>query len=98
MKLVGLILFIIGIFLVYDIYYGRNGKVQYEDTTQALKIAQIRSEKIKRVNEAIKDEITDLQQGNLAVEDQARSDLGMIKSQETCYRVIDLNSHNESIP
>ena len=98
MKLVGLILFIIGIFLVYDIYYGRNGKVQYEDTTQALKIAQIRSEKIKRVNEAIKDEITDLQQGNLAVEDQARSDLGMIKSQETFYRVIDVNSHNESIP
>lgn len=98
MKLVGLILFIIGIFLVYDIYYGRNGKVQYEDTTQALKVAQIRSEKIKRINEAIKDEITDLQQGNLAVEEQARSDLGMIKSQETFYRVIDANSHNGSRP
>jgi cell division protein FtsB len=95
MKLVGLILLVVAGYLVYDIYYGRNGIVQYENTTQALKVAMQRSEKLTRINEAIKDEIADLQQGNLAVEEQARSDLGMIKPQETFYRVID-NNHNDT--
>ena len=95
MKLVGLILLVVAGYLVYDIYYGRNGIVQYENNTQALKVAMQRSEKLTRINEAIKDEIADLQQGNLAVEEQARSDLGMIKPQETFYRVID-NNHNDT--
>ena len=95
MKLVGLILLVVAGYLVYDIYSGRNGIVQYENTTQALKVAMQRSEKLTRINEAIKDEIADLQQGNLAVEEQARSDLGMIKPQETFYRVID-NNHNDT--
>ena len=60
MKFVGLIFFVIGIGLVYDIWFGRNGVVQYENTTQALKVAMQRSEKINRINEAIQDEITDL--------------------------------------
>ena len=68
--------------------------VQYENTTQALKVAMQRSEKINRINEAIRDEITDLKQGNLAIEDQARADLGMIKPQETFYRVIDNSQNN----
>ncbi len=94
MKFVGLIFFVIGIGLVYDIWFGRNGVVQYENTTQALKVAMQRSEKINRINEAIRDEITDLKQGNLAIEDQARADLGMIKPQETFYRVIDNSQNN----
>ena len=94
MKFVGLIFFVIGIGLVYDIWFGRNGVVQYENTTQALKVAMQRSEKINRINEAIRDEITDLKQGNLAIEDQARADLGLIKPQETFYRVIDNSQNN----
>ena len=94
MKFLGLIFFVIGIGLVYDIWFGRNGVVQYENTTQALKVAMQRSEKINRINEAIRDEITDLKQGNLAIEDQARADLGMIKPQETFYRVIDNSQNN----
>ncbi len=89
MKFVGACLLAICCFLLYDIWFGRNGVEQYEETAQALQLAKIRVDKLTRINEGIRDEIVDLQQGNLAVEDRARSELGMIKPEETFYRVID---------
>ena len=89
MKLVGLALIAFLAYLAYDIWFGRNGVVQFEQTAAALRQALEQSEQVARGNEAIRDEISDLRQGNLSIEDQARSDLGMIKQNETFYRVID---------
>ena len=42
------------------------------------------------------DEIEDLQQGNKAIEELARSELGLIKPTETFYRVIEKDDKAES--
>lgn len=88
MKLFSVVLLVLIAGLAYDIWYGRNGIAQYEDVSAQLKAVLERSEKLEMRNQLLKDEIHDLRQGNLTVEELARSDLGMIKPEETFYRVI----------
>ncbi|MBU3825871.1 MAG: septum formation initiator family protein [Candidatus Anaerobiospirillum merdipullorum] len=75
-------------YLCYDIYVGRNGYVQYEQIAAQLKQAQARSTLLEQRNLAVQDELNDLKQGNAAIEELARSELGLIKEGETFYRVI----------
>lgn len=89
MKLLALISSLVILYLAYDIYCGRNGFVQYQDISQKFEEASEKSELLERRNQALQDEITDLKQGNRVVEELARSDLGMVKKEETFYRVID---------
>jgi|SRR5574344_306779 cell division protein FtsB len=89
MKLLALISILVILYLGYDIYCGRNGIVQYQETVQKFEEASDKSELLERRNQALQDEITDLKQGNRVVEELARSDLGMVKKEETFYRVID---------
>lgn len=41
-------------------------------------------------NDTLRAEVRDLKQGNAAIEERARSELGMIKEDEVFYQVIDL--------
>ena len=43
----------------------------------------------KQRNETLNAEVRDLKQGNAAIEERARSELGMIKQDEVFYQVID---------
>lgn len=88
MKIFTLVLLALIAGLAYDIWYGRNGIVQYEDVSAQLRGVLERTEQLEMRNQMLKDEIHDLRQGNLTVEELARSDLGMIKPGETFYRVI----------
>ena len=45
--------------------------------------------KLQQRNEALKAEVEDLKSGEAAVEERARSELGMVKPGETFYRVIE---------
>ena len=49
------------------------------------------------LNRQIRAELEDAQSGNAAVEERARSELGMIRSKETFYEVI-LDTRNEQQP
>jgi len=44
---------------------------------------------LKERNEALQAEVKDLKQGMQAIEERARSELGLIKKGETFYQVID---------
>ena len=62
--------------------------MQYEQIAAQLKQAQARSTLLEQRNLAVQDELNDLKQGNAAIEELARSELGLIKEGETFYRVI----------
>ena len=47
------------------------------------------NEGLKQRNDALAAEVRDLKSGEAAVEERARSELGMIKPGETFYRVVD---------
>jgi cell division protein FtsB len=89
MKIFAVILLAIIAYLGWETYSGRNGILQYRETEQKLKAASSNTERLQRRNQALEDEISDLKQGNRVVEELARSELGMVKQEETFYRVIE---------
>ncbi len=88
MRIAALILMILIGLLTYDIFQGKNGIAQYQKVSQELAEAQKISEHLARRNNAVRDEINDLEQGDLSIEEMARSELGLIKKDETFYRII----------
>jgi cell division protein FtsB len=56
-----------------------------------VRVGEQRSEnaRLQQRNDALEAEVEDLKSGEAAVEDRARSELGMIKPGETFYRVVE---------
>ena len=88
MKVISLCLLGAIVYLSYDIWAGRNGLKQYEDVSVNLVKAQQQSAKLQDRNQAVIDELNDLKQGNTAVEELARTELGLIREDETFFRIL----------
>ena len=81
-------------YVSYDTWFGRNGVEQFRIVSAQVAEAKQKSEKLTMRNQAVLDEIADLNQDNLTIEELARDDLGMIKNGETFYRVIESASYS----
>lgn len=88
MQILSLVLVVLIGLLAYDLVFGRNGYQQYQYVEKQLEKVTYRSELLKKRNLAVEEEIEDLKQGNIAIEELARSELGLIYPDETFYRVI----------
>lgn len=88
MKVISLCLLGAIVYLSYDIWAGRNGLKQYEEVSANLVKAQQQSAKLQDRNQAVIDELNDLKQGNTAVEELARTELGLIREDETFFRIL----------
>ncbi|OCG02292.1 cell division protein FtsB [Gilliamella sp. wkB112] len=94
-KLPLLLLAILG-FLQYSLWYGKNNVYDYQDNVQTLVELHAENDKLKARNEQMFAEINDLQRGSEAIEERARSHLGMVKPNEYFYRIIiDSNSQKQ---
>jgi cell division protein FtsB len=76
-------------FLQYKLWLGSGG--QREGAALRAQVARQEAEnlRLEQRNEALKAEVEDLKSGEAAVEERARSELGMVKPGETFYRVIE---------
>ncbi len=89
MKIITAILLVLCGFLVYDIYFGHNGVQQYKKMELQLEREEQQALVLQKRNQEITDQISDFTlQGTVAVEELARSELGLIKPNERFYRVI----------
>lgn len=98
MRVLSVVLFVVCCFLGYDLYYGHNGYVQHQKVQEQLEIAQHKALLLKERNQDLAYEIKDLQQGSVAVEELARSELGLIKPNERFYRVLADDHQIRSMP
>ncbi len=94
MRLLAVVLLVMIGALAWDTYAGRNGYLQYLQIKAELDEATARSRLLTQRNQALQDELRDLEQGSAAIEELARSELGFIKEGETFYRVIAAGSSN----
>ena len=88
MRLLSITLSLMLVLLQYKLWLGDGGlfemwRLQDEKVTQAREIDTVRER-----NETLKAEVRDLKQGMAAVEERARTELGMIKQGETFYQVV----------
>lgn len=89
MKPVIISLGIILLILQYKIWFDDGGIKRYWYLKNAIARQVIQNNGLKQRNEMLKMEIKDLRQGQEAIEERARNDLGMVKKGETFYQIIE---------
>lgn len=74
--------------LQYRIWFGPHDAFDALALRGEIAEQRIENERLLERNRALAAEVRDLKQGGDAVEERARSDLGMVKDSETFYRVV----------
>lgn len=89
MRKLTLILIVLLALLQYPLWFGKGSWLQVWQYTQKLDAEQKRNVYYRQRNDTLRAEVRDLKQGQSAVEERARSELGMIKQDEVFYQVIE---------
>ena len=89
MKALTLIFVILIALLQYPLWLGKGSWLRVWNVNQFIDRQKDKNVAAKQRNETLNAEVRDLKQGNAAIEERARSELGMIKQDEVFYQVID---------
>ncbi|MHB1299860.1 MAG: cell division protein FtsB [Burkholderiales bacterium] len=88
MRILFLILLSLIALVQYSLWLGKGGWLQVRDLDRQIKAQQQANQKMQERNAAIDADVKDLKQGYAAIEERARSKLGMIKDDEIFFQVI----------
>ena len=89
MKLIVAILFVLLMWLQYKLWLGDGGIPEVLELEAEIKTVQSEVNALQERNSALNAEVMDLKKGIEAIEERARSEMGMIKKDEIYYQVID---------
>ena len=65
------------------------------DLNRQIETQKDKNEQLKARNGGMDEEVNDLKQGYDAIEERARTELGMVKQDEVFYQVVDLKDLNQ---
>ena len=94
MRLLYFVLILTLSLLSYHFVAGNNGLMDYKRIEREVDIQYNNNQVLLERNTALKNEILDLRNGNDAIEERTRNELGMIKKGETFYRIINDDDKN----
>ena len=89
MKLIVANLFVLLIWLQYKLWLGDGGIPEVLELEAEIETVQSEVNALQERNSALNAEVMDLKKGIEAIEERARSEMGMIKKDEIYYQVID---------
>ena len=89
MKVIIAVLAILFVLLQYKLWFGEGSMKDVWRLEDAIAQQSNENAQLKERNQALIAEVDDLKQGLEAIEERARSELGMIKKNETFYQVVD---------
>jgi cell division protein FtsB len=92
MKIVIGLLVVLLLYLQYSVWLGNHGVSKLRQLQKTIASQEDENKGLRERNQILHAEVVDLKQGTDALEERARSELGMIKQGETFYQVIDQNS------
>ena len=75
--------------LQYPLWLGKGGWLRVWDVAQQVRAQGETNQKLRARNAALDAEVRDLKQGLDAIEERARSELGMIKEDEIFFHVLE---------
>lgn len=97
MKALTLIFVILIALLQYPLWLGKGSWLRVWDLSRQLATQQEKNSALKARNETLDAEVRDLKSGRAAIEERARSELGMIKQDEVFYQVLDHSASAQSV-
>jgi cell division protein FtsB len=89
-----IILVIIGVSLQFELWFGQGGIADIKHLNQVITSTEQKNTLLANQNHALQANISDLKQGKDATEEEARSELGMVKPDEDYYQIIGHASTN----
>ena len=89
MKILAFVLLILLVWLQYKIWLQEGGIPEVLQLQQEVETVKTEVEKLEERNASLDAEVQDLKKGLDAIEERARSEMGMIKQGEVYYQVID---------
>jgi len=84
--------------LQYPLWLGKGSWSRVWQYSQQIEAHEKRNEYYRQRNETLRAEVRDLKQGQSAIEERARSELGMIKHDEVFYQVMQRKNPNPAAP
>ncbi len=97
MRFITAILVILFLLLQYPLWFGDGSFSKVWRLQKSVEIQKKDNNELRDRNASLEAEVLDLKQGLEAIEERARTELGMIKKGETFYQVVhDDNSVNEN--
>jgi len=75
--------------LQYPLWLGDGGLLAYWKLRQEIESQRVENELLRERNAALEAEVRDLKEGHEALEERARSELGMVRRGETFYQLIE---------
>ena len=87
MRWLALVFGIVILALQYPMWLGKGGWLQVRETDRQLSVQREANAKLKARNSALDADVRDLKTGSEAIEERARSELGMMKSDEVFFQL-----------
>lgn len=86
--------------LQYPLWLGEGGWLAVRQGARKLQTQEVLNQRLRERNETVQAEVSDLKQGREAIEERARSELGMIAPDEIFIRVLagPVTSHPVATP
>jgi len=74
--------------LQYPLWLGKGSWLRVWQYSQQIEAHEKRNEYYRQRNDTLREEVRDLKQGQSAIEERARSELGLVKQDEVFFQVI----------
>jgi cell division protein FtsB len=88
MKVLGAVLLVLCVVLQYRLWLSADGVREVSRLTHAVEAQRAENERLADRNRQLAAEVADLKSGMAALEERARSELGMIGKNETFFQVV----------
>ncbi len=93
MKLLALALLLAIAFVQYPLWLGKGSWLRVWEVDRQLQAQRATNQKLQSRNAVLDAEVRDLKQGFEAVEERARSELGMVRQDEIFFQILDDTRH-----
>ena len=84
-----LFLILLLVYLQYRLWLGDGGLLELWNVHQEVEAQREENARLRERNEALNAQVLDLKQGQDAIEERAREDMGMVKQGETFYQIVE---------
>ncbi|HTA66564.1 MAG TPA: cell division protein FtsB [Xanthomonadaceae bacterium] len=88
-RLLALLLLVLIVLLQYKLWQGEGSWTSEQVLKEQVEEQRIENARLQQRNAALVAEVEDLKNGEAAIEERARSEMGMVKPGETFYRVVE---------